>query len=150
MNESETAALRQALAQRFSCQLGTSAEMRKLSARLASAIMSDCGLGVVSIPLCPSPTAGAHTVRIVPGVAEVRDQYDAEHPLVSLRLLAGAQMTPTVARLVAAHLIDAARVSESEAIWSARRRRNGAAVAERAARPKPEPGDLLGLLEVDA
>lgn len=147
MNESENAALRAALTQRFSCQLGTGSEMRKLSAALASAVMSSRGLGVVLIPVEPSPTAGAYTVRTVPGVAEVRDQYDADHPLVSLRLLAGAQMAPTAARLLAAQLIDAARVSESEAIWSARRRRNAAAVVERAAvRPAVEPADLLDLL----
>jgi hypothetical protein len=146
MNDSEHNALRAALAQRFSCQLGTSSEMRKLSAALASAIMSSRGLGVVLIPLEPSPTAGAYTVRVVPGVAEVRDQYDADHPLVSLRLLAGSQMTPTAARLLAAQLIDAARVSESEVIWSERRRQFAAAVDEQAGRTTAEPADLLDLL----
>lgn len=146
MNDQETSALRTALAQRFSCQLGTSTEMRKLSEALASAVMSSCGLGVVLIPLELSPTAGAFTVRIVPGVAEVRDQYDAANPLVSIRLLAGAQMTPTAARLLAAQLIDAARVSESEAIWSERRRRNAEAVVARAVCAPAEPADLLDLL----
>lgn len=146
MSDQEDSALRAALAQRFSCQLGTNSEMRKLAANLASAVMSDCGLGVVLIPLEPSPTAGVGTVRVVPGVAEIRDQYDAENPLVSLRILAGAQMTPTTARLVAAHLIDAARVSESEVIWQ-ERRRNRAAMSEQAARATAEPVDLLELLE---
>lgn len=146
MNEAENTALRAALTQRFSCQLGTGRDARKVSENLASAIMSSRGLGVVLIPLEPSPTAGAYTVRIVPGVAEVRDQYDAEHPLVSLRLLAGSQMTPTAARLLAAQLIDAARVSESEAIWSERRRQREAAVVEQTVRPTAEPADLLDLL----
>lgn len=149
MNEHEKNALRAALTQRFCCQLGTNAEMRKLASNLASAIMASRGLGVVLIPLEPSTTAGVGTVRVVPGVAEVRDQYDAANPLVSLRLLAGAQMTPAAARLLAAQLIDAARVSESEVIW-AERRRNREAMASQAARPKADPVDLLDLLAVNA